>query len=41
MTKEVIPNCGLVCDVEFADLEDKNLSEVIEGKMTIYEAIAA
>ena len=41
MTKEVMPNCGLVCDVEFADLEDKNLSEVIEGKMTIYEAIAA
>ncbi len=39
MTKEVMPNCGLICEVEFADIDDKNLNEVIEGKMTIYEAI--
>lgn len=41
MTKEIIPNCGLVCDIDFADLPDKNLEDVISGKITIYEAIAA
>ncbi|MFK5892875.1 MAG: phosphoadenosine phosphosulfate reductase family protein [Pseudomonadota bacterium] len=41
ITKEVMPSCGIVCDVEFADLEDKYLRDVIEGDMTIYNAIAA
>ncbi|WP_424493915.1 hypothetical protein [Salinimicrobium sp. GXAS 041] len=41
MSKEVMPSCGIICEVDFQDLEDKNLSEVIEGKKTIYEAIAA
>ena len=36
-----MPNCGLLCDVEFADIPDKSLEDVIEGKKTIYEAIAA
>ena len=40
MTKEVMPNCGLVCEVEFADLPDKNLEAVLNGKKTIYDAIA-
>lgn len=41
MTKEVMPNCGLVCDVELADLPDKSLEDVLEGRKTIYEAITA
>ena len=41
MSKEIMPNCGIICDVEFGELPDKNLDDVIEGKMTIYEAIAA
>lgn len=41
MTKEIMPNCGLVCDIDFADLPDRNLEDVIAGKKTIYEAIAA
>jgi hypothetical protein len=40
MKAEIIPNCGLLCEVEFADIPDRNLESVIEGKMTIYEAIA-
>lgn len=36
---EIIPDCGLVCNVEFADLEDKNLELVLNGKLSIYEAI--
>lgn len=39
--KIIMPNCGLLCEIEFADIPDKNLNTVIEGKMTIYEAIAA
>ncbi len=41
MKKEVMPNCGIICEVELADLPDKNLDNVINGKKTIYEAIAA
>lgn len=36
---EITPDCGLVCNVEFADLPDKNLESVLNGKITIYEAI--
>lgn len=38
-TKIVMPNCGLLCEVEFADIPDKNLEDVIKGSMTIYDAI--
>ena len=38
-SKEVMPSCGIICDVEFGDIPDKNLHEVIAGKKTIYEAI--
>jgi hypothetical protein len=38
-TKEIMPNCGLICDVDFADIEDVNLSSVIDGKISIYDAI--
>lgn len=41
MSPIIIPNCGNICEVEFANIPDKNLESVIEGKMTIYEAIAA
>ncbi len=39
-SKIVMPNCGLLCEVEFADIPDKNLENVIKGSMTIYEAIS-
>jgi hypothetical protein len=39
MKKEVMPSCGNICDVEFVDILDKNLDEVIEKNMTIYDAI--
>ncbi|WP_372640208.1 hypothetical protein [Ancylomarina sp.] len=41
MSEEIMPSCGLLCDLEFADMPDKNLSEVLEGIKTIYEAMAA
>lgn len=41
MSKEVMPNCGIICEVELADLPDKSLEDVLEGRKTIYEAIAA
>ena len=40
MSKEVMPNCGIICEVELADLPDKSLEDVLEGRKTIYEAIA-
>jgi hypothetical protein len=36
---EVMPNCGLVCEVEFADLPDVSLDAVMGKEITIYEAI--
>jgi len=39
MKTEVMPNCGLVCDVEFADIPDVSLESVMGKEMTIYEAI--
>ena len=39
MSKEVMPSCGIICEVEFADIPDKNLNEVFEGSMSIYDAI--
>ena len=41
MSKEIMPSCGIICDVDFADIPDKNLQDVIEGKMSIYDAIAS
>lgn len=41
MSKELMPSCGIICEVEFADIPDKSLEDVISGKKTIYEAIAA
>lgn len=40
-SKIIMPNCGLLCEVEFADIPDKCLNDVVKGKKTIYEAIAA
>lgn len=39
--KIVMPNCGLLCELEFADIPDVNLENVEKGEMTIYEAIKA
>jgi len=36
--KAVVPECGTFCEVEFADLEDKNLEFVLGGKMNVYDA---
>jgi len=36
---EIVPDCGLVCGVEFANIPDKNLESILSGKMSIYEAI--
>lgn len=38
-SKEIIPNCGIICEVEFEDIPDRSLEDVIEGKVTIYDAI--
>lgn len=38
--KEVMPSCGVLCEVELADVPDVSLDEVLEGYKTIYEAIA-
>lgn len=38
-TKEIMPSCGIICEIEFSEIEDKNLEEVFSGKKTIYEAI--
>lgn len=40
-SKIIMPSCGVICEVEFADVPDKSLEDVISGKKTIYEAIAA
>lgn len=39
MSKEIMPSCGVVCEVEFADIPDKSLESVMNGTKTIYEAI--
>ena len=39
MKTEVIPNCGLVCDVEFAEIPDVSLEAIMNKEITIYEAI--
>lgn len=37
-SKMVMPNCGNICEVEFADLPDVNLELIMSGRKTIYEA---
>lgn len=41
MSKEIIPSCGVLCEVELAEVPDVSLNDVLEGHKTIYEAIAA
>jgi len=38
MKKEITPNCGNICDVDFADIPDKNLESILSGRKSIYEA---
>lgn len=40
MSPEVMPNCGNICDVDFADIPDKNLESILSGRKSIYEAHA-
>jgi hypothetical protein len=40
MKKEVMPNCGIICEVEFADIPDKSLEEIMNGTKSIYDAAA-
>lgn len=39
MSKEVMPSCGIICEIDFADIPDRSLEDVIDGKITIYDAI--
>ena len=36
---EIMPNCGMICEVEFADVPDVSLNEVMNGYISIYDAI--
>lgn len=37
--QEVMPNCGLICDLEFTDIEDVSLDSVLSGHKSIYDAV--
>ena len=39
MKAEIMPNCGNICEVEFADIPDKNLQAILSGQKSIYEAV--
>jgi hypothetical protein len=39
MQDEVVPNCGIICEVEFADIPDVSLEMVMKGEVSIYDAI--
>ncbi len=37
--KEITPNCGIICEVEFADIPDASLDEIMAGEKNIYDVI--
>ena len=37
--QEIMPNCGLVCDLEFIDIPDVSLEDIIAGRKSIYDAV--
>lgn len=37
-TKEIAPECGHFCEVELADIEDRRLEDILQGKTSIYDA---
>jgi len=39
MKKAILPNCGLLCELEFADIPDVSLMEVLKKELSIYDAI--
>lgn len=41
MSKEVMPSCGIICNVDFGEIPDRNLKAVLNKEITIYQAIAA
>lgn len=38
--KIVMPDCGLFCELDFADIPDKSLEDVLKGNISVYDAIA-
>ena len=39
MKAEITPNCGNICEVEFADIPDRNLKAILSGQKSVYEAV--
>lgn len=39
MSKIIMPSCGSICELEFADIPDKSLEEIMNGTTSIYDAI--
>lgn len=39
--KEIIPNCGTFCDVEFAEVISPKVARIMSGELSIKDAIAA
>lgn len=37
--KPTTPNCGTFCEVDFADLPHKSLESIMEGRISIYDAV--
>jgi hypothetical protein len=37
-SKEIMPNCGNICEVDFSDIPDKNLKAILSGELSIYDA---
>lgn len=37
-SKEIMPNCGNICEVDFSDIPDKNLEAILSGELSIYDA---
>ena len=36
--KEVMPQCGVFCEIQYADIPVFNIEDVMKGRLTIYEA---
>lgn len=34
---EIMPSCGNICEVEFADIPDRNLDDIMNKKISIYD----
>lgn len=36
---EILPSCGVFCELEFADIPDKSLEDIMEGRVSIYDCL--